>query len=176
MIRFYAISLLILFVLNVLGGISFLLIQQYHRHEYVESMIKSGSFDHPLTQIHLSADELEEIIWVKPNFEFRYKGNMFDVIRRELTSDGGTIFHCIADHEETKLYAKIEKTLGKIPVGQHNDQMIMLELFKFFSGFFMPIFTETENNICSALKCNSLYTLYSIEVNLPLPTEPPDWS
>jgi hypothetical protein len=174
MVRLYSISLLFLFLMNVIGGISFLLIQQYQRHEYVESMIKSKSYGHRLTQIHVAADELTEIIWVERNHEFRYKGDMYDVVRSEATPDSGKIYHCIADHEETKLYSEIESNLGNAPIGHHNDRRMVLQMFKFFSGFLDTPSLTNESRLYSIQKCNSLYISSSPEVTLSLRTQPPE--
>ena len=172
--RLYSISLLFLFLVNVIGGISFLLIQRHQRHEYVESMIKSESYGHRLTQIHVSADKLAEITWVERNREFRYKGDMYDVVRTETTPDGGKIFHCIADHEETRLYSEIERNLGNTPIGHHSDRVIVLQMFKFFSGFIDTSYHTHDSNLYTVRKFNGHYISTQLEVTLSLPTEPPE--
>ena len=172
--RFYALSLLFLFLINVLGGISFLLIQQHQRHEYVESMIKSESYGHRLTQIHIAANESTNIKWVEKNREFRYKGDMYDVVWSELTANGGTIFHCIADHEETKLYAEIERTLCNDPIGQHNDLVVVLQLFKFFSDFLNTALPMNDGMLITIQKCKTIYIGSLLQVTITFPAEPPE--
>ncbi len=172
--RFYALSLLFLFLINVLGGISFLLIQQHQRHEYVESMIKSESYGHRLTQIHIAANESANIKWVEKNREFRYKGDMYDVVWSELTGNGGTIFHCIADHEETKLYAEIERTLCNDPIGQNTDLVVVLQIFKIFSDFLNTPMPMDDGMLTTIQKCKTIYIGSLLEVTITFPAEPPE--
>ncbi len=174
MARLYSISLLLLFLGNVIGGISFLLIQRYQRHEYIESQIKSGAFNQSLTQIQLEADQLNEIHWVEDDREFRYEGEMYDVVRIETTQNGGKIFHCFADHVETELYAEIERNLGSESNGQQDDQMIVLQMFKFVSEFLFPGEYKQGIDVCTLQKCNSIYLGSILNVTLSLPVQPPD--
>ena len=171
MARFFSISLLLLFLGNVIGGISLLLIQRHQRHEYIESQIKSASYNHALTQIELAANQLNEIKWVEHEHEFRYKGEMYDVVRIETTSTGGKIFHCIADQVETELYAQIERNLGN---SQQQDQMIVLQMFKFVSEFLFPVKQLQNIDVCSRHKCDTIYLRSILKATLSLPAQPPD--
>jgi len=174
MARFFSISLLLLFLGNVIGGISLLLIQRHQRHEYIESQIKSASYNHALTQIELAANQLNEIKWVEHDREFRYEGEMYDVVRIETTSTGGKIFHCIADQVETELYAQIEHNLGNGTAGPQQDQMIVLQMFKFVSEFLFPCEHKQIIDVCTIQKCNTIYISSILKVTLSLPAQPPD--
>ena len=99
---------------------------------------------------------------------------MYDVVRTETTPDGGKIFHCIADHEETKLYSEIESNLGNTPIGHHNDRVIVLQMFKFFSGFLDTSSHTHDSDLSTVQKCNGHYISTQLEVTLSLPSEPPE--
>jgi hypothetical protein len=60
-----------------------------------------------LTQIILSKPESNLLDWEDEN-EFRYRGEMYDVIQMKSTGDTVT-FYCIADEKETVLFNQYQK-------------------------------------------------------------------
>jgi len=60
-----------------------------------------------LTQLILSKTESHHLHWEDEN-EFRYRGEMYDVIEMKSTGDT-VIFHCIADEKETTLFNQYQK-------------------------------------------------------------------
>ena len=174
MARLSSISLLFLFLFNLIGGISLLLIQRHKRHEAVEAIIASEAYNHRLTQLHITAALENEINWVEPDREFRYKGEMYDVVRTQPLDDGSTIYHCIADKEETHLYSQIEKQLNGTPVGQHNDAGIVIAFFKFLDNYLDPDLKARTIEVYTHQKRSDTYLSSRYEVDLPLVCDPPD--
>lgn len=174
MARLSSISLLFLFLFNLIGGISLLLIQRHKRHEAVEAIIASEAYSHRLTQLHITADLKNEINWVEPGREFRYKGEMYDVVRTAPQDDGSIIYHCIADKEETHLYSQIEEQLDGTPIGQHNEMSIVIAFFKCFYNY---LDTRIKSNTIEQyvhLKIRDAYVSSRYDISLPLLSEPPD--
>lgn len=174
MARLSSISLLLLFLINMIGGISFLLVQRHKRHEAVEYMIASEAYGHRLTQLHISANQKNQVNWVEADKEFRYLGEMYDLIRTEKLADSSIIYHCIPDHAETLLYSEIESNLAETPMGHHSDRLIVLQLFKFLSTFLDESSQGNSIDLCTAQKVNVLYLGSFSEVNLLLPCQPPE--
>ena len=174
MARLSSISLLFLFLFNLIGGISLLLIQRHKRHEAVEAMIASEAYVHRLTQLHITADQNHEIHWVEADKEFRYRGEMYDVVRTETLSDGSIIFHCIPDHVETHLYGEIESNLAGTPIGHHSDRQIVLQFFKFLTSFLDEASEVLAGGQYSVRKANVCYLDYFPETSLSLPFQPPE--
>jgi hypothetical protein len=174
MARLTSISLLFLFLVNLVGTISLLLIQRHKRHEFIESVIASEAYGHHLTKLHITIDRQQEINWVEEDKEFRYHGEMYDVVRTETLDDGSTMYHCIADHAETHLYSQIESNLGGTPIGHHNDQMIVIQFFKFLNVYLQKDATFNKFELYTHQKVNATYMASLSEVTLYLPSEPPE--
>ncbi len=174
MARLSSISLLFLFLFNLIGGISLLLIQRHKRHEAVEAMIASEAYGHRLTQLHITSDHKDDIKWVESDKEFRYQGEMYDVVRTETLADGSMIYHCIPDHAETHLYKEIESNLAGSPIGHHSDRLIVLQLFKFLSNFLDEASGTRSTGLYSIQKASKYYFVSFPEVSLTLPAQPPD--
>lgn len=174
MARLSSISLLFLFLFNLLGGISLLLIQRNKRHEAVEAMIASEAFGHRLTHLHITAELQNEINWVEPEREFRYKGEMYDVVKMTPQEDGSIIYQCIEDKEETHLYSQMVKQLDGTPIGQDNDMGIVIAFFKFLDNYFDTALKPNTVDHYVHLKIGDAYVTSNDDIALPLPSEPPE--
>lgn len=174
MARLSSIALLFLFLFNLTGGISLLLIQRHKRHEAVEAMIASDAYGHRLTRLHISAEHRDQINWVEEEKEFRYQGEMYDLVRAEHLADGSIVYHCIPDHAETHLYSEIESNLAGTPIGHHNDRLIVLQIFKFLSSFLDETPQVKSIDLCIAQKVNVFYLDSFPEVTLSLLSPPPE--
>jgi hypothetical protein len=137
-------------------------------------MIASEAYGHRLTKLHITSNHRHEINWVEVNKEFRYHGDMYDLVRIDSLSDGSMVYHCIADHEEANLYSEIESNLAGTPMGHHSDRLIVLQLFKFLSTFMDQTSQIRLNDLCATQKINVFYPDSFPEVNLPFPLQPPE--
>ncbi|MBK7944062.1 MAG: hypothetical protein IPJ85_01585 [Flavobacteriales bacterium] len=75
----------------------------------IKDRIRKGLPPEKLTPFSMSKQEWEALHWVKPGREFRLDdGRMFDVVTvSEL--DGHVEATCVADHEETELFAGLRE-------------------------------------------------------------------
>jgi hypothetical protein len=174
MVRLYSISLLFIFLTNITGGIALLMTQRYKRHEYVETMIRSETYRQHLTQIHIPKNEFGKIHWVEKGREFRYHGELYDIVRTEQSPDGSQLFHCILDHVESQLYSQLENNLGSSPFGPNSDQKIVIQLFNLFSHFLPPSVAESIQDFCKMSKGEFVYLNSFSSITLYLPSEPPE--
>jgi len=109
-------NILLLFVLFQLT--CYLLIfksQQFQIRKEIKYRIKAGVPDDELVLITIPNSLLEEnnpiFQWIHKK-EFRYKGNMFDIVHKDVYKDS-TQFYCLSDHKETQLFANLDQLVKK---------------------------------------------------------------
>ena len=78
--------------------------------EKVEQKILNSLDKSELICIVENAENLSKIAWERPEIEFRFEGNLYDVVYKE-NAFGVTYYYCLSDKDETKLEAKIDKIL-----------------------------------------------------------------
>ena len=68
-----------------------------------------------------------KIEWERPEKEFRFEGNLYDVVYKE-KAFGVTYYYCLSDKDETILEAKIDKLLENetkhLPLGSQSKSML----------------------------------------------------
>lgn len=110
-------TLLIICILFQSGGVllyyqvSFV-VAQHH----MKKRLESGVGFHEMTILDLNHDQLLELEWKKKKREFRFEGEMYDVVSEEKT-DNGMRYYCVCDKEETQLRNNIANFTKK-----HRDQ------------------------------------------------------
>ena len=117
-------NILLLFVLFQLTG--YLLIfksQQFQIRKEIKYRIKAGVLDDELVLITIPNSLLKEknpiFQWIHEK-EFRYKGNMFDIVRKEVYKHS-TNFYCLSDHKETQLFANLDQLVKK-EIAQNSEK------------------------------------------------------
>lgn len=107
-----------------MGG--FYAILSYERHEIREEMeqkLLNSLEESELICIVENAENLPKIAWERPEKEFSFEGNLYDVVYKE-SAFGVTYYYCLSDKDETILEAKIDKLLETqnqhLPFGNHS--------------------------------------------------------
>ena len=113
-----------------MGG--FYAILSYERHEIrekVEQKLLNSLDKSELTCIVANAENLSKIEWQRPEKEFSFERNLYDVVYKE-NAFGVTYYYCLSDKDETKIEAKIDKLLEnqseKTPFGSHSILILLL--------------------------------------------------
>ena len=107
-----AIFLLFVLLFNIGGLYLVFRFQQHQIRKEVKHKIKLGVPQNELYLIRISPDNQHLIQWIHSK-EFRYKGVMYDVVRKK-TIDAKTIeFACINDEQEAKLFAHLDEEINK---------------------------------------------------------------
>lgn len=79
-------------------------------HQAIEIQIKTGASSDGLVTIKISnTNPPSDFTWVEKH-EFRYKGEMYDIVKQEVTNDT-TYYTCIHDVRESALYANMEQQI-----------------------------------------------------------------
>lgn len=105
-----SILLILVFALGICGYYPVFRILQYRVRQEVKLRIKKKV---PEDQLHtISPESDNELEWLRPDKEFRYKGDLYDIVRTE-TREGKIIYHCINDKEEKALFATLDELVKK---------------------------------------------------------------
>lgn len=99
----------------------FSILQNGIRREMKKEIVE-GLAGEDLEVVIIPAGRQSEFQWIKPGKEFRYKGEMYDVVRSRVDGQN-TYYHCIRDSREKKLINDFNKGHGtrkesarKVPV------------------------------------------------------------
>ena len=85
--KLVAITLLLVFLYNLCGIIFVFKYQQYAIRKEMKHKIKAGVPEDQLAKIIVNSENEQELDW-KHGKEFRYKGIMYDVVKKEVNEDG----------------------------------------------------------------------------------------
>ncbi|MFH1196713.1 MAG: hypothetical protein V1720_13505 [bacterium] len=109
--KYIALFLAVLVILH--SGFQLLIFKVFeakYKHE-IKKMIEAGIDEKDLIRLVFPKDIKENPItgfeWKKKN-EFRFQGEMYDIVKRKYFSDS-IYFYCIHDKKESKLFASLEK-------------------------------------------------------------------
>lgn len=136
----------------------FHLIRSDIRHS-IEAKIEAGAPQEELTWIKIAASNPpENFVFIKKEREFRYKGEMYDIVNKKVIGD--TIYYqCIHDIRESKLYAnldhQIQNEYSTNPTHEKKQTELLKKIPKFYS-----------------LSTNSIFLGFTCYTQLPDETHP----
>ncbi len=138
------ISLILLIIILFLSN-GYQLYFRYLQHnirQEIKHEIKNGLNENELSIIVVSDNDEKEIEWTKKNKEFRYKGEMYDIVKTKINGNK-KIYYCINDVKEEHLIANFTK---------HNRRRnkILLRIKKLLSNKYLPKNNSENNKILQA--------------------------
>lgn len=143
------ISVLMLVLIFFHGSLELFILkifQAQHREE-VYKLIDEGLCEQNLVLFKFSNDEfergLQHIEWVEEH-EFRIEGEMYDIVRKELTADS-VYLYCYHDKKESKLYSSILKIFDRLPGDEANNTRNLAVINNLLSEFYFN--TSIEINV-----------------------------
>ena len=166
--------LLSIFLFNIIGYYFLFKIQQYEVRKEIKSKIKNNvpENDLILLSFHPSSKEYSEIEWIK-NHEFRYKGQLFDIVRLARDNDGTIRYKCINDKQEEILFENLDEWVQKHMESESNSDPSSKNILKLFS---IVYFSSTqvyflEQNTTLSLKSDYIfhYSSPALEIISPPP-------
>lgn len=109
-------------------------IQQFEVRKEIKKKIKNNVPENELTLLsfHPSSKEYSEIEWIKPH-EFRYKGQLFDIVRQSTGNNGTIHYKCINDKQEEILFENLEEWVQKNIESDNNSDPSSKNILKLFS-------------------------------------------
>lgn len=150
-------------------------IRQYQVRKEMKQLIKTGAPDSLKYDFYL--DELEAdpsaITWIHSK-EFRYHGEMYDIIERQEVN-GRVLLKCIHDVKESGLFAELDRMVELQMSGNTQQQHHQNQLLKWFHHLYISTVNEprlTTNETSSPL--NVQYQFYFPEHFISQHTPPPE--
>lgn len=83
---------------------------QLQAKENVEATLKRGITTDKLKRVE--ADKANDIVWEDEGKEFRYHGEMYDIVKTD-TIKGKVVYYCFNDTKESQLFTELETLVGK---------------------------------------------------------------
>jgi hypothetical protein len=162
-------SIVLVFVLfySIIGFYLNFEIEQFRIKEEVKEKIINNLPENELTLIKISSRDNEKIIWMEEGREFKYQGNMFDVVRIKKGTDT-TYYYCFSDVNESKLLANLDKLVKEqTDNSQSRTNQKKQEINYFFHEIlFTQCLTETP---VLFFNCTSRYRSIDTDVLSPPP-------
>ncbi|PIP54064.1 MAG: hypothetical protein COX07_07330 [Bacteroidetes bacterium CG23_combo_of_CG06-09_8_20_14_all_32_9] len=127
-----------------------------------------------LTVIKISPVNKNALIWTDLN-EFRYKGIMYDIVKKENLNNGIINYYCITDNYETELFAKFDDYINNNIDRQSKNNSLFKNLFKLLTIQYLPSqkirFTFSNN----FQKLDSSFTFLYFPPGIKPQTPPPKY-
>ena len=127
-----ALSILFILLVNMAGYFPVFKWEQMQIRREIKQQIKNSIPGTELCSITFAKKCLAEIDWERQGKEFRYNGQMYDVIRTENKADS-VHYYCIKDTQETRLFAQLDefvkKQMDTTTSSTHNPVRNLLKVF-----------------------------------------------
>lgn len=146
---------------------------EFVRHE-MKQRIKAGVPESDLVVLKIAKAEEEdsEIFEREHSREFRYKGEMYDVMRIVQLEDT-TIYTCIHDVKESNLFEQLDKMVLN-ELSEDDDEKRHREMMLgFFQKVYLPTSIPKVEDFSSEVKSVFTYFDFFSEKHSPDPGEPP---
>lgn len=125
-----AISLLLLLLFQTASYLLVFKIQQYQIRKEIKQQIKAGVPEEALVllkiPLSLETSAHNEHFQRIHDREFRYRGEMYDIVRQEQHGDT-TWYYCLWDEKESELFAQLDKQVAQ-QMNQNPEQKKQHEL------------------------------------------------
>ena len=155
--KIIAIILLIRFSVQITGVPLFFHIRQASIKKTVKKRLRRRMDTESLEQfVFYTADKTEKPEW-EGDDEFRYKGEMYDVVEKRV-EQGKTIIVCINDKKEALLVKQYKKAIND-DIGGNSKKRSSI-LLKLLTSFYSPVALSDYNKFVKHSK-QTWYTLVS---------------
>jgi hypothetical protein len=125
-------------VLPILGTCVWLVQQQTEIRKEVKQQLICGMDKSQLVPIVLSdATQADDLHWKRMD-EFRYLGQMYDVVETDINADGHIVYWCLHDKKETALHQQLNLLVAKALGQQPDHQQQQNHILDFFKGLCLP--------------------------------------
>ncbi|MBI5473266.1 MAG: hypothetical protein HY961_13060 [Ignavibacteriae bacterium] len=171
--RFCALIFLFLYLYNIVGYLAVFSVIQYRIREEIKGMLKASVPETQLEYLSFHTASLQRgecaVQWIEDH-EFRYHGQMFDIVRTVMSGDT-TTFVCINDRQEEKLFAHLDSHVARQMANSSTPGK--LDSFKDAFQDSLRTFTIPSHDLqCSSEIIDSATDKY-ISVALDVPFLPP---
>lgn len=153
-----SILFIFIFLYNYCGYyITFIIQQHYAKKEIKRQLVKSIP-ENELCKIIIPFYSKNKLTWYENNKEFKYEGNMYDIVKQVKTRIS-TIYYCIQDNKENKLYQKLNQhvlnNLENDINQKEKSQKIMKKIFFDYYFIHKTLYSYNKYNINYRYNFNS---------------------
>ncbi len=139
----------------------------------IKTQIKRGVSEEDLVFFKFSKNDPEfiNLNWTKPDKEFRYNNEMYDVVRSKI-SDTTIEYSCIHDVKESGLFKNLDDLASKHPDNKNiKNLLLILSQFQFINNYSIikPHFMRAESKRLTITSITFFYNSLSIEPIAPPP-------
>ena len=120
--------------------------------------IKAGVPEDQLAVITVNSQNENELHW-KHSREFKYRGVMYDVVRKEQHNDHSTTYFCVNDAQETQLFEDLNNIVFQESNSKHNNKNNVKRIIDLFSSFLA--IEEVQINLISSEQRNDFGNVIS---------------
>lgn len=146
---------------------------QFQVKDEVKSLLKHSVSHEDLVLISIENSESSLLTWTKPNKEFRYQGQMYDVVEKEIKGSK-TEYRCLHDFKESKLFEHldihIKNYISHHPEQQNKTKNLLNIMAKLF--FFQRNTLSLKSN-CLTKKTHAIFIQNYQSIALDLRYPPP---
>ena len=169
-----AILFTFIFLFNLAGYYFVFLGMQHQTRKAMKIKIKQSIPDSQLTLIKINKNENDLLNWLKENKEFKYKENIYDVVRKNTDNNGNTYYYCINDKQEEKLFADLDTHIKNhiatnSPQNKGSKDIVKNIIKDYFSTNNSLNFHQFTIHNLQFTIYNPLYTPYQSKVSTPPP-------
>lgn len=169
--KLLSILFILIFLYNLSGYYVVFRALQYRVRREIKHRIKQNVSDDELVLISIANDNC--LTWTKPNKEFRYKGEMYDIVSQE-TKEDMILYYCIHDFKESKLFADLDEHVQKHitdnPKQRKKAESLLKKITKDY--FFQVLIISNSHRVPQNLKYKKYLQAYD-SIYLKVLTPPP---
>lgn len=131
------ILLTIIICYNTVGYYIVFKTRQFQVKTEVKKLIKSSVPEQQLVVFRYTPANRHEFKWMHSK-EFRYRGSMYDIVRKTSVSAAETDFYCIHDVKESGLFRHLDNMVKEAMNQGRTGSKTIKVLSAFFTGLFPP--------------------------------------
>ena len=168
--RILSIGLTFVFLYNLLGYYPVFEIRQYALQSYIQKVVHQSIPGDQLERLVFTPAAFPMLNWVEKDREFRYAGQLYDIVRIE-KAPGRIVVFCINDNKEQLLIAAYERHVGDYikdnPAQEKQKQKVLQKVIKdlfFTTPLISIVFSK---NIQSNLSPDA--GIYFVTPDIPVP-------
>jgi len=138
----------------------------------VKKLIKESVPETQLIVIRLTPGTRFHFNWIHEK-EFRYKGNMYDIVKKKEVYAGVTDYYCLRDDREAGLFRNLNTFVKEMMNGNNQTARINNLFSLFLSGFFPPVNISVNfTPVTTTLRFGFLTVLYAYRHFSDIPHPP----
>ena len=162
-------ALLLLMLFRTAGHLFVFEAQQYKIRQEIKRQIKAGVPKEELVLLKIA--EFDPAFQSLHAREFRYLGQMYDVVRQEAHGDT-TWYYCLSDEQETQLFANLDKSVKRdMSQNPERQQQLGRLLLLLGSLFFPPLGDNSLHYAAEAVELTA--DLFKLKTWIGAPNTPP---